>query len=55
MSQEDRDERLGLTGLTPQERQRRIEELERELARKQQAAKEKLQAARARKKKPDSR
>jgi hypothetical protein len=54
MSQEDRDERLGLTGLTPQERQRRVEEMERELARKRQEAKAKLQAARARKAKPDN-
>jgi hypothetical protein len=54
MSQESRDERLGLTGLTPEERRRRIEELERELARKQRAAKAKLQAARALKENPDT-
>jgi hypothetical protein len=54
MSQKDRDERLGLTGLTPEQRQQRIEELESELAQKQQAAKAKLQAERARKKNPDS-
>jgi hypothetical protein len=55
MSQEERDQRLGLTGLTPQEREKRIEELERELAAKQQAAREKLQAARAQRVKPEDR
>lgn len=47
MSQENRDARLGLTGLTPPERQRRIAEMERELASKQQAAREKLAERRA--------
>lgn len=48
MSQENRDERLGLTGLTPEQRRQRIDQLERELVQKEQAAKAKLQAARAR-------
>jgi hypothetical protein len=55
MSQEDRDERLGLTGLNPEERARRIEELQRELTQKQRAARAKLEAARAQKEKPDGR
>ena len=55
MSQENRDARLGLTGLTPEQRRRRIQEMEREFARKQQAAEAKLQAARARKENPDNR
>jgi hypothetical protein len=55
MSQKNRDERLGLSGLTPEQRRRRIEELGRELARKEQAAEAKLQAARARKQNPDNR
>jgi len=55
MSQEKRDERLGLTGLTPEQRRRRVEELERDLACEQQAAKAKLQATRARKQNPDTR
>lgn len=47
MSQENRDERLGLTGLTPEQRQQRLDELERELAQKYRVAEAKLQAARA--------
>jgi hypothetical protein len=49
MSQESRDERLGLTGLSPEQRRQRVEELERDLAQKSAAAKAKLEAARARK------
>ena len=55
MSQQNRDDRLGLTGLSPQQRRQRIEKLERDLARKQQAAKAKLQAARARRQNPNTR
>lgn len=42
MSQEERDRRLGLTGLTPAEREQRIAELEDQLNRKQAAAEEAL-------------
>jgi len=55
MSQENRDERLGLTGLTPEQRRNRIEEMHRDLAEKEQAAKAKLQAARARQQHSDGR
>lgn len=57
MSQEERDARLGLTGLTPEQRQKRVEELERELAEKQRVARAKLEATRAarlRNKNPDT-
>jgi hypothetical protein len=47
VSQEERDARLGLTGLTPEQRQKRVEELERELAEKQRVARAKLEATRA--------
>ena len=47
MSQEERDARLGLTGLTPEQRQKRVEEMTRELARKQEVARAKLEARRA--------
>lgn len=53
MSQESRDERLGLTGLTPEQRDRRIEELNRELDQKFRAAEAELQDARARRGSPD--
>ena len=55
---EYRLKRLGLTGLTPQQQRLcRMQELERELARKQQAAKGKWErrAARARTETPDTR
>ena len=57
MSQEERDARLGLTGLTPEQRQKRVEKLERELAEKQRVARAKLEATRAarlRNKDPDT-
>ncbi|MEV6967434.1 hypothetical protein AB0M47_20250 [Hamadaea sp. NPDC051192] len=47
MSQEERDARLGLTGLTPEQRRQRIAELERELAERYAVAKAKLAARRA--------
>ena len=55
MSQENRDERLGLTGLTPEQRRRRIEEMERELDRSEQIAEAKLRAAWAAMDNPDTR
>ncbi|MCP2323972.1 hypothetical protein HDA40_002479 [Hamadaea flava] len=47
MSQEERDARLGLTGLTPEQRRQRIAQLERELAERYAAAKADLAARRA--------
>lgn len=47
MSQEERDRRLGLTGLSPAQRARRIEELQRRLAEEHAVAKAKLEAHRA--------
>jgi len=48
MSQESRDERLGLTGLDPEQRRQRIAEMERGLAERRAEAKAKLEAERAR-------
>jgi hypothetical protein len=55
MSQQSRDEHLGLTGLSPERWRHRIEELDRQLTRKPQAAKTKLQGAQRRKENPPSR
>ncbi|NUO61266.1 MAG: hypothetical protein HOV78_31780 [Hamadaea sp.] len=55
MSQEDRDARLGLTGLTPEQRRQRIAEMEHDLAQKYAVAKATLDAGRAsRRKLPDA-
>ncbi len=47
MSQEERDARLGLTGLTGAEREGRISQLREELDRKKAAAKAALRESRA--------
>ncbi|MEV0841562.1 hypothetical protein AB0I55_18670 [Actinocatenispora sera] len=47
MSQEARDERLGLTGLSPERRRQRLDELERRLRLAQRDAQARLQARRA--------
>lgn len=47
MSDKERDARLGLTGLTPEQREERIRQLERELARKQGEARTALERSRA--------
>jgi len=47
MSSETRDARLGLTGLTPEQREERLRLLARELARKQTQARVELEKTRA--------
>lgn len=46
MSQRTRDERLGLIGLTPQQREQRLQELQQQVAEERQRAKAALQARR---------
>ncbi|MCX4985879.1 hypothetical protein [Streptomyces sp. NBC_00572] len=48
MSQEERDARLGLTGLTGAEREARVQELRRHIEREKAAARAALQAERTR-------
>ncbi|MGY0235850.1 hypothetical protein [Longispora urticae] len=47
MSQEERDARLGLTGLTPEQRRQRIEELERQIAESTAVARAALERVRS--------
>ncbi len=54
MSKQTRDARLGLTGLTPKQREERIRQLEEEAARKRAAAQAALEKQRSQRKKDNA-